>query len=95
MTKKNGEDPRFIAASPIAHEPGLLPYRIVIRELDDEYVVHTQVLEPGRKPVYHQGDYFQKRNDARTTNESVAKALRKAWARFEERAALASARSVA
>ena len=68
------------------HEPGLLPYRIVIRDLGDQHVVHTQVLEPGKKPRYHQGDYFPKRGDATTAEESDAEALRKAWARFEERA---------
>ena len=68
------------------HESGLLPYRIVIRDLGDQHVVHTQVLESGKKPWYHQGDYFPKRNDAPTAEESDAEALRKAWARFEERA---------
>jgi hypothetical protein len=86
MTKQNADDPRIVAASPLVHEPGLLRYRIVIRDLGDELVVHTEVLEPGKKPWYHQGDYFKKRGDARTTRDSDADALRKAWARFEERA---------
>jgi hypothetical protein len=37
------------------------------------------------KPWFHQGDYFRKRNDAATPGDSHAEALRKAWARFEER----------
>ena len=86
MTKQNTEDPRIVAASPVVHEPGLLPYRIVIRDLGDQHVVHTQVFEPGRKPWYHQGDYFPKRGDAPTSGESHSESLRKAWARFEERA---------
>jgi hypothetical protein len=64
----------------------MLPYRIVIRDLGDQHVVHTQVLEPGRDSWYHQGDYFPKRSDSATPDESDAVALRKAWARFEERA---------
>ncbi len=43
-------------------------------------------MEPGKKPWYHQGDYFPKRGDAPTAEESDAESLRKAWARFEERA---------
>jgi len=64
----------------------MLPYRLVIRDLGDQHVVHTQVFEPGKEPWYHQGDYFRKRADAPTSGESDAEALRKAWARFEERA---------
>ncbi len=64
----------------------MLPYRIVIRDLGDQHVVHTEVLEPGKERWYHQGDYFPKRSDAATPDESDAVALRKAWARFEERA---------
>ncbi len=48
----------------MVHESGTLPYRIVIRDLGDQHVVHTQVLEPGREPWYHQGDYFAKLGDA-------------------------------
>jgi hypothetical protein len=76
----------IIAASPIIREPGLLPRRIVIRDLGNQYVVHMQVLEPGTKPWYHQGDYFRKGNDVSAAHESDAEALRKAWSRFEERA---------
>jgi hypothetical protein len=86
MTKQKAEDPAIVAASPVVHEPGLLPYRIVIRDLRDEHVVHTHVLEPAKKPWYHQGDYFKKRGDAPTSGESDAEALRKAWVRCEERA---------
>jgi hypothetical protein len=86
MTNQKTEDPRIVAASPMVHEPGLLPYRIVIRDLGDQHVVHTQVFEPEREPWYHQGDYFPKRGDMPTAGESDAEALRKAWARFEERA---------
>lgn len=86
MSKKRTEKPTIVAASPFVHEPGVLPYRIVIRDLGDQFVVHTEVLESDKEPWYHQGDYFPTRNDAPNAAESDAVALRKAWARFEERA---------
>ncbi|MGO9470539.1 MAG: hypothetical protein ACLQIB_42160 [Isosphaeraceae bacterium] len=86
MKNQNTEQPRIVAASPVVHEPGLLPYRIVIRDLGDQLVVHTEVLEPARNPWYHQGDYFPKRSGAPSAEELNADALRKAWARLEERA---------
>jgi hypothetical protein len=86
MIKQNTEDPRILAASPMVREPGLLPYRIVIRDLGAKLVAHTQVFETGRETWYHQGDYFPKRGDIPTANESDSEALRKAWVRFEERA---------
>jgi hypothetical protein len=79
------EQSRIIAASPVVHEPGLLPHRIVIRDLGDEHVDHTEVLERGKKPWYHQGDYIAKRNGSETAEESDATALRKASVRFEVR----------
>jgi hypothetical protein len=69
----------------LIHEPGVLPFRIVIRDMGDQFVVHTEVFEPDKKPSYYQGDYFPKRSDSPTAEESDATALRKAWARFEER----------
>jgi hypothetical protein len=39
-----------------------------------------------KKPWHHQGDYFPKRCAAAIVGESDAETLRKAWARFEERA---------
>ena len=86
MSEQNTDDPRIVAASPLVHEPGLLPFRIVIRDLGDQLVVHTEVLEPGKKLWYHQGDYFAKRCCAPPARESDAEVLRRAWARFEERA---------
>ena len=85
MTKQITEDPTIVAASPLVHEQGLLPYRLVIRDLGDKLVVHTQIFESEKKPWYHQSDYFLKRGDA-NFEESDAVALRAAWARFEERA---------
>ena len=86
MKKQRNAEAMIVAASPMVHEPGILPYRIVIRDLGDQFVVHTEVIEPDKKPWYHQGDYYPKRNDARTADEPDAPALSKAWARFEERA---------
>jgi hypothetical protein len=82
MLKPEGD---IIASCPIVHEPELLPHRIEIRDLGGQYVVHTQVLEPGKKPWYHQGDYFPKGTGAPSAHESDAESLRKAWTRFEER----------
>ncbi len=48
------EEPSIVAASPVVHESGTLPYRIVIRDLGDQHVVHTQVFEPRKEPWYHQ-----------------------------------------
>ena len=86
MKKQRITESKIVAASPMVHEPGILPYRIVIRDQGDQFVVHTDVFEPDKKPWYHQGDYFRKRKDATNADESDAVALRKAWARFEERA---------
>ena len=60
MNEQQTEEPSIVAASPIVHETGMLLYRIVIRDLGDQHVVHTQVFEPGKEPWYHQGDYFPK-----------------------------------
>jgi hypothetical protein len=86
MNKQHAEESSVVAASPVVRESGMLPYRIVIRDFGDQFVVHTQVRELAKEPWYHQGDYVPKRNDAPTSKESDAAALRKAWARFEERA---------
>ncbi len=85
MDKKRTEKQPTVAASPIVHESGVLPYRIVMRDLGAQFVVHTEVCEPDKEPWYHQGDYFPKRTGAATAGESDATAPRKAWARFEER----------
>jgi hypothetical protein len=86
MNRQRRVESKIVAASPMVHEPGILPFRIVLRDTGDQFVVHTEVIEPNKKPWYHQGDYFPKRKDAPTADESDAVALRKAWARFEERA---------
>ena len=83
MPKHRTEKPTIVAASPVVHESGMLPYRIVIRDMGDQHVVHTEVFEPGKQPWYHQGDYFPKRPDAPTAEASDSVALRKAWTRFE------------
>jgi hypothetical protein len=86
MHNQHAEESRIIAASPVVDESGMLPYRIVVRDLGDQYVVHTEVFEPGKEPWYHQGDYFTKKSDTLPVEEADAAALRKAWARLEERA---------
>jgi hypothetical protein len=52
MHNQHAEESSIIAASPPVHESGMLPYRIVIRDLGDQHVVHTEVLEPGKEPWY-------------------------------------------
>ena len=88
MKKQRTVESKIVAASPMVHEPGVLPYRIVIRDMGDQFVVHTEAIEPDKKPWYHQGDYFPRRRDATNAEKSDATALRKAWARFEERSRL-------
>jgi hypothetical protein len=73
-----GLDDGAIAHSPVRREKGLLPHRIVIRDLGDQFVVHTQVLEDGKKPWYNHGDYVPKK-------DKPAEALAKAWEHFERR----------
>ena len=85
MSKKRTAKSTILAASPMIHEPGILPSRIVIRDMGDQHVVHTEVFEPEKEPWYHQGDYFPKRRDPPITEASDLAALCKAWARFEER----------
>jgi len=79
-------DKSIIAASPMVQGPAECPHRIVIRDLGDQYVVHTQVFDGVQKPWFHQGDYFVKTNDsAPIAHPPGAEALCKAWARFDER----------
>ncbi len=81
MSKPDGE---IIASSPIVHDRGSHPTRIVIRDFGDEFVVHTQILsEDGNSFVW--GHYFRKQSDAPTPRESDGVALRKAWLNFERR----------
>lgn len=79
MSERDDGEPLIIAHSPIATGRGMLPHRIVIRDMGDQYVVHMEIHEPDKRPWYHQGDYIPKRPDA-------SKALSRAWRRFEERA---------
>ena len=78
-------DKTIIAASPMVQGPCECPHRIVIRDLGDQYVVHTQIFDGVQKPYFHQGDYFVKTNDSAPVAHPPADALCKAWARFEER----------
>jgi hypothetical protein len=66
-----GLDDGVIAHSPVRREKGLLSHRIVIRDLGEQFVVHTQVLEEGKKPWYNHGDYVPKKDKAA---EALAKA---------------------
>ena len=45
MKNQRATASKIVAASPMVHEPGILPYRIVIRDLGDQFVVHTEVFE--------------------------------------------------
>jgi hypothetical protein len=79
-------DKTIIAASPMVQGSCECPHRIVIRDLGNQYVVHTQVFDGVQKPWFHQGDYFTKTNDsAPIAHPPGAEGLCKAWGRFEER----------
>ena len=81
------DEDRIIASSPMVQGSCECPHRIVIRDLGNKYVVHTQICDGVQKPYFHQGDYFPKTNDsAPVAHPPGAEALCKAWARFEERA---------
>lgn len=71
-----------IAHSPLIQGPGMLPHRIVIRDMGDQYVVHMEIHEPDKKPWYHQGNYIPKRDGEK-------EALWRAWEVFEKRSRLA------
>jgi hypothetical protein len=45
--------------SPIAHDRGARPRRIVIRDLGDEYVIHTQILSSEGRASFVCGHYFR------------------------------------
>ena len=70
-------DDNIIAASPIIPADGVtLAHRIVIRDLGDEYVVHTMCFD-GTRRSFSWGYYVRKKDQ---------NALAKAWANFERRA---------
>ncbi len=82
-------DTSVVAGLPLLQGSCELPHRIVIRDLGDQYVVHTQIFEGGRS-WYHQGDYFTKTNDSGpVVHPQNAEPLKKAWERFEARTRLA------
>jgi hypothetical protein len=78
-------DKSIISASPMFQGPAECPHRIVIRDLGNQYVVHTQIFDGVQKPYFHQGDYFAKTNDSAPVANPPAESLCKAWGRFEER----------
>jgi hypothetical protein len=82
MSKPDGE---IIAHSPIVHDHGAQPCRIVIRDLGDEFVVHTQILSSVGGASFVWGHYFPKERHAQTLADSDTVALRKAWRNFEVR----------
>ncbi len=53
-------DKSIIAASPMVQGSCECPHRIVIRDLGDKYVVHTQLFDGVQRPHFHAGDYFVK-----------------------------------
>jgi len=86
-------DKSIIATSPMVQGSGEVPHRIVIRDLGDQYVVHTQIFDGTQKPYFLAGDYFRKTNDSiahpPTALTPPIEALSKAWKRFEERVRIA------
>jgi hypothetical protein len=82
MPKPEGD---IIASSPIVTEDGCQPYRIVIRDLGDEFVVHTEVLPKIGGSTFVWGHYFRKNLNGETTHECDTAPLRRAWRNFEKR----------
>jgi len=75
---------RLLAAGPLVKQPSTRPYRIVLADKGDEFVVHTEILKDDNpdlsKPIvcgslFETGDYYQPTE------------LGKAYARFAERVA--------
>lgn len=59
----------LLAVSPILKAPFTLPLRIVLRRVNDGYVVHSQCFEGdpenhGIRWHYHEGDYFTSPNES-------------------------------
>jgi len=82
MSKPDNE---IIAYSPIVHEGGSQPCRIVIRDLGHEFVVHTQVLLAVGGTSFIWGHYFRKDRGGVKSEQLEKAALRKAWRNFEQR----------
>jgi hypothetical protein len=82
MPKSEGD---IIASSPIVTEAGCEPFRIVIRDLGHEYVVHTQVLPDIGGPGFLWGHYFRKDREGAAPDGSETTALQRAWLNFEKR----------
>ncbi len=61
MPPHAGIIPKFIATTPAIQPPCCTPGRIVIREFDDEYVVHHAECDLNGNPTaYYWGHYFKK-----------------------------------
>jgi len=72
----------LLAAGPLVKQPITKPYRVILADLGDEFVVHNEILQDDNsdltKPIscgsfYEQGDYF------------TADQLGEAYQRFGER----------
>ncbi len=79
-------DKTIIAASPMVQGHMEVPHRIVIRDLDNQYVVHAQIFDGKQKPYFYSGNYFPKTNDSAPIAHPPCEALAKAWTCFVERA---------
>ena len=66
MSKTRTEKSTIVATSPVVHEPCVLPYRLEMRDLGDQYVVHTEVFEHGKESWHHHGDCFGSRSASRS-----------------------------
>jgi hypothetical protein len=78
----SGKD--IIATSPWVSELGSYPYRIVLRDTEADFIVHTQSVDTGALCVsLFWGDYFHKFH---TSGSDLDAVFAKAWAKFVERA---------
>lgn len=79
-------DDGIIATSPMIFDDGP-PHRIVIRDLGNEFVVHTQIVElEFPRPRYTDGDYYNKAVPGFAPTASERTALQKAYCCFDRRA---------
>jgi hypothetical protein len=81
------QDDGIIAMSPtVPASEHTLAYRIVIRDLGDQYVVHQQVFErnPRDGHYFTTGNYFQRRREVESSDTPDWEALRAAYAKFDE-----------
>jgi hypothetical protein len=57
------DDPSIIAAGPITKQPATNRYRIVLRHIDGQFVVHDQIWNSNGAYSFSHGEYFKAISD--------------------------------